>query len=246
MRRADRLFQIVQLLRTRRVVTGSRIASELEVSLRTVYRDVADLIASGVPIESEAGVGYQLARGFDLPPLMFDAEEIGALVLGARMVQAFGDERLARRARSLISKIEQVVPERLRKSFRQPELNVWSGLRREVRANVDGLRRAIDERKKLRFRYVDEQGRETARTVRPLCLAFWGPAWTAGTWCELRQDFRNFRPDRMREVELLDERFEDDPGKNLAAYLAALRDELERERAGTRAPQLGAPPGRTR
>jgi len=230
MRRADRLFQIVQLLRTRRLITAARLARELEVSLRTVYRDVADLIASGVPIEGEAGVGYLLARGFDLPPLMFDAEEIGALVLGARMVQAFGDEALARRARSLLSKIETVVPERLRQSFGRPELHVWNSLRREVRAHVEGLRRGIEEHRKLRFAYVDEKGDETRRTVRPLCLAFWGPLWTAGAWCELRGDFRNFRPDRMREVELLTERFEDEPDKDLATYLRVLRSEIGRER----------------
>jgi len=231
MRRADRLFQIVQLLRTRRVVTAGRIARELEVSPRTVYRDVADLIASGVPIEGEAGVGYCLARGFDLPPLMFDDEEIGALVLGARMVQAFGDERLARHARSLLSKIETVVPERLHKSFARPELQVSTGLSKRERAHVAGLRRGIDEKKKLHFRYVDEQGAETERTVRPLCLAFWGSVWTAGAWCELRRDFRNFRPDRMSAVELLDDGFADEPGRDLQAYLEAFQAELRRERA---------------
>jgi predicted DNA-binding transcriptional regulator YafY len=230
MRRADRLFQIVQLLRSRRVVTAAHIATELEVSARTVYRDIADLLASGVPIDGEAGVGYALARGFDLPPLMFDAEEIGALVLGARMVQAFGDEELARRARTLLSKIEVVVPERLKKSFERPAWHVTTAMRKEVRRHVESLRRAIDERRKLRFAYTDEKGATSERTVRPLCLAFWGPAWTAGAWCELRADFRNFRPDRMRAVELLDERFEDEPGKDLAAFLRSLEDELRRTR----------------
>lgn len=236
MRRADRLFQIVQLLRARRLVTAAEISRELEVSPRTIYRDVADLIASGVPIDGEAGVGYALARGFDLPPLMFDAEEIGALVLGARMVQAFGDESLARRARSVVAKVEAVVPERLRQGFARPEWHVWRGLRKEVRAHVENLRRGIDEKRKLRFGYTDEKGASTERTVRPLCLAFWGPLWTAGAWCELRRDFRNFRPDRMRAVELLDERFRDEPDKDLAAYLRALEAALARERAGRSAP----------
>jgi predicted DNA-binding transcriptional regulator YafY len=234
-RRADRLFQIVQLLRARRLVTAAEISRELEVSARTIYRDVADLVASGVPIDGEAGVGYALARGFDLPPLMFDAEEIGALVLGARMVQAFGDEGLARRAKSVLTKVEAVVPERLRQGFARPEWHVWRGLGKEVRAHVESLRRGIDEKRKLAFRYTDEKGAETTRTVRPLCLAFWGPLWTAGAWCELRADFRNFRPDRMRAVELLEERFQDEPGKDLAAYLRALEGELARERAGRRA-----------
>jgi len=236
MRRADRLFQIVQLLRARRLVTGAELARELEVSARTIYRDVADLVASGVPIDGEAGVGYALARGFDLPPLMFDAEEIGALVLGARMVQAFGDEALARRARSVLTKVEAVVPERLRKNFARPEWHVWRSLRKEVRAHVEELRRGIDAKRKLRFHYTDEKGARTERTVRPLCLAFWGTLWTAGAWCELRRDFRNFRPDRMRGVELLGERFQDEPGKDLAAYLRSLEGELARERAARGAP----------
>jgi predicted DNA-binding transcriptional regulator YafY len=231
MRRADRLFQIVQLLRTRRVVTAAALAAELEVSARTVYRDVADLIATGVPIDGEAGVGYALAHGFDLPPLMFDADEIGALVLGARMVQAFGDEDLARRARSVLAKIESVVPARLRNGFARPEWHVSHGLCKEVRAHVEKLRRALDQRRKLRFGYVDERGAASVRTVRPLCLAFWGTAWTAGAWCELRAGFRNFRPDRMRDVEVLDERFRDEPDKDLQAYLGALEREWERERA---------------
>jgi predicted DNA-binding transcriptional regulator YafY len=240
MRRADRLFQIVQLLRTRRIVTAAALAAELEVSARTVYRDVADLIATGVPIDGEAGVGYALAHGFDLPPLMFDADEIGALVLGARMVQAFGDEDLARRARSVLAKIESVVPERLRKGFARPEWHVSQGLCREVRGHVEKLRRAIDQRRKLRFRYVDEKGATSARTVRPLCLAFWGPAWTAGAWCELRAAFRNFRPDRMRDVELTDERFRDEPDKDLAAYLRELEREWNRECERQRAARAAA------
>ena len=231
-RRADRLFQLVQLLRARPVNTAERLATELEVSARTVYRDVADLIASGVPIEGEAGVGYALPRGFDLPPMMFDAEEIGALVLGARMVQAFGDEALARRAKSVLAKLEAVAPERLRKNFAKPEWHVWRGLSKAVRASVEHWRRGIDEKKKLRLVYTDQKGEHTERLVRPLCLAFWGPVWTAGAWCELRKDFRNFRADRMRTVELTDERFQDEPGKDLPAFLRALQDEEDEHRRG--------------
>lgn len=225
MRRADRLFQVVQMLRRGRVVTAGAIARELEVSLRTVYRDVQDLMASGVPIEGEAGVGYCLQRGFDLPPLMFDCDEIQALVLGARMVQAFADERLAANARNLQAKIEQVVPERLRASFARPELEVPGGIHPDARAAIEHVRRAIDARRRLHFRYRDEQGQETARVVRPLCLAFWGAKWTAGAWCELRGDFRSFRPDRMREVEMR-EPFPDEPDKSLPRYLLSLEHSL--------------------
>jgi len=228
MRRADRLFQIVQLLRGGRVVTAAEIADELEVSPRTIYRDIADLIASGVPIEGEVGVGYCLARGFNLPPLMFDEEEIGALVLGARMVEAFGDERMARRARSLIGKIEQVVPERLKENFERQDLAVHSWIPPSARANVEALRRGIDEHRLLRFAYRDEKGDETERTVRPLCLSFWGTVWTAGTWCELRTAFRTFRPDRMQSVEVLEDRFEPEEGRDLAAYLEMIRRRFEK------------------
>src|SRR5437899_1479879 len=110
MRRADRLFQIVQRLRRRGVTTAAQLAQALEVSERTVYRDVRDLQLSGVPILGEAGVGYALPRGFDLPPLMFTEEELEALVVGARMVQAWGDQKLARAAEDALSKIETVVP----------------------------------------------------------------------------------------------------------------------------------------
>jgi predicted DNA-binding transcriptional regulator YafY len=239
MRRADRLFQIVQLLRQGGVVTASALASDLEVSARTVYRDIADLIASGVPIEGEAGVGYCLRRGFDLPPLMFDAEEIGALVLGVRMVQAFGDERLARAARGVLGKVEAVVPARLQDRFEQPQLAVWAGLSQKERTHVATFRRGIDERRKVAFAYVDQQGRPTRRTVRPLLMAFWGSVWTAGAWCELRADFRSFRPDRMGEVALLDETFEDEPDRNLESYLRVLHEEIRLGREGRRARTRG-------
>lgn len=229
MRRADRLFQIVQLLRGGRVLTAADIAGELDVSPRTIYRDVADLIASGVPVDGEAGVGYCMARGFDLPPLMFDEEEIGALVLGARMVQAFGDARMARHARSLLEKIELVVPERLKSSFDRPALHVFSWIDPSARANIEALRRGIDDRRRLRFRYRDEKGDDSERTVRPLCMSFWGTVWTAGAWCELREDFRTFRPDRMSAVKVLDARFEDEAGKDLDAYLAMVRRRIGRE-----------------
>ena len=219
MRRADRLFQIVQLLRGRCVVTASELAAELEVSLRTIYRDVADLMGSGVPIEGEAGVGYCLPRGFDLPPLMFDEDEIGALVLGMRMVTAWGDAALKKRAKSVLSKVETVLPERLRPRLEEVGMYVPLSLPAEVRAAVECFRRGIDGKRKLHFAYTDEHGTATERTVRPLCLVFWGTVWTASAWCELRGAFRTFRPDRMLEPALLDDSFEDEPGKDLPTFM---------------------------
>lgn len=225
MRRADRLFQIVQLLRGRTVVTAAELAGELEVSLRTIYRDVRDLIASGVPIEGEAGVGYAMPRGFDLPPLMFDEHEIEALVLGVRMVETWGDPALARHARSVLSKVATVLPDRLRPRVDRVALFAPVDVPPEDAAKLEPLRRGANEKRKVRFDYVDAQGRATSRTVRPVCMTFWGTTWVATAWCELRDDFRSFRPDRMRDVELLDAAFVDEPGKDLSAFFERVNRE---------------------
>lgn len=219
MRRADRLFQIVQLLRRGRIITAAELAQELEVSPRTVYRDVQDLISSGVPIEGEAGIGYTMPRGFDLPPLMFDEDEIEALVLGARMVEAWGDPLLAKRARAMLSKVENVLPERLRPRMNQVALFTPARTPAEHAAKLEPLRRAINEKHKVRYDYKDGQGQRTSRTVRPVCMTFWGKTWLLTAWCELRQDFRNFRPDRMGEVDFLEDTFEEEEGRDLQAFL---------------------------
>ena len=218
MRRADRLFQIVQLLRGRPVVKAAELAEELEVSLRTIYRDVSDLIAAGVPIDGEAGVGYALPRGFDLPPLMFDEHEIEALVLGARMVETYGDPALAKRARSVLAKVETVLPDRLKPRLAKVALYTPVEVPSEHAAKLEPLRRGANEQRKVRFDYVDASGRSSARTIRPVCMTFWGTTWLATGWCELRQAFRSFRPDRMGDVELLEETFENEEGKDLAAF----------------------------
>jgi predicted DNA-binding transcriptional regulator YafY len=225
-RRADRLFQVVQLLRGGGVHTAASLAVELEVSERTLYRDILDLVASGVPIEGEAGVGYVMRRGFDLPPLMFDEDEIEALVLGARMVEAWADDGLARSARSLLSKVRAVLPaaleERLKTvSLFAPEFHVPES----SRSGLTPLRRAVSERRCVRFHYDREDGETSARTVRPLGLSFWGQRWTLVAWCELRGDFRNFRTDRLSVLEVLEQRFEPEVGRGLADFIARMRGE---------------------
>lgn len=216
MRRADRLFLLLQELRRRRRTRARDLAEALEVSLRTVYRDVADLMAAGVPIDGEAGVGYRLRDGYDLPPLMFDRNEIEALVLGARIVSVQADPELAAAAENLLAKVEAVLPESLRdKVFATP---LWAPPATD--APLPGmalplLRRAITERQKLRFAYVDAAQAATRRTVRPLGLLYYGRIWLLAAWCELRGDFRNFRVDRIAEATVLDERFRDEPGKRL-------------------------------
>lgn len=201
MRRADRLFQIVQHLRLRRTRTTAReLARKLQVSERTIYRDVRDLGRSGVPIEGEAGVGYVL-RGFDVPPLMFTREEIEALVVGARMVEAWTTEQLSAAARQALEKIEAALPERLRVELTKPQIYAMDlRARADVRASLDTIRGAISESRLVEFNYAKEDGETSRRAVQPLGLYFWGNVWTLAAWCELRGDFRNFRLDRMSAI----------------------------------------------
>ncbi len=205
MRRADRLFQLVQMLRRRTVVTARQLADELEVSERTVYRDVQHLSVAGVPIEGEAGVGYRL-RGYDLPPLHFSRAEIEALALGARVVEAWTDPELARAARSALDKVEAVLPPGRENQVRETALFVPPlSHKQAVMIDMPILRLAIRERHKIRFAYCDAVGAETSRTVCPFGLAFYGPVWVLASWCELRSDYRAFRIDRMVKMERLDE-----------------------------------------
>ena len=224
MRRADRLFRIVQLLRRRKLTTAKLLADELEISERTVYRDVADLVASGVPIRGEAGVGYALERGFDLPPLMFTEDELEALVLGVRVVESWGDATLANAARLVVQKVEAVLPERLQDRVgKAPLFAPGFHVPAESARELSTLRRAIRERRKARMSYVDRAQAATERTVRPLGLFFWGASWTVAAWCELRQGFRGFRLDRVQKLELTEQRFEDEAGQTLADFFDHVR-----------------------
>lgn len=221
MRRADRLFRIVQLLRRRRtVVTAAQMAGKLEISERTVYRDIRDLIQAGTPIDGEAGVGYRLRPGYDLPPLMFDKEEIQALVLGARIVAQFGDSALARASESILSKVAGVLPKELEPLLTDTRLfvpNTRSGARSA--AGLAVAREALVARRRIQLTYADERGDVTERTVRPLGVFFWGKTWTLAAWCEMRTGFRNFRLDRVSEATLRDP-FADEPGRTLRDMLA--------------------------
>ena len=221
MRRADRLFQIVQLLRRRRTVTtAAQIAGELEISERTVYRDIRDLILAGTPIDSEAGVGYRLRPGYDLPPLMFDREEIQALVLGARIVRQFGDPALARASESILNKVAAVLPKELEPLLAETRLFVPATI--GGGRSADGLavaREALVAQRRITFRYDNERGEATERTVRPLGVFFWGRTWTLAAWCELRVAFRNFRLDRVSDA-MIGDRFEDEAGRTLRDLLA--------------------------
>jgi predicted DNA-binding transcriptional regulator YafY len=229
MRRADRLFLLIQALRGRRVVTAHRLAELLEVSERTVYRDVRDLQLSGIPIEGEAGVGYVLRRGADVPPLMFTRNELEALVVGARLVEAWTGSRLARSARQALTKIEAVLPEALREPRERSRLYAPALERHSVvGGRIDQLHEAIEQRRVLELEYRDESGDASHRCIRPLCLAFWGAVWTLGAWCELRRDFRSFRLDRIGDLRVVGRSFEEDAEISLAGYLRAVGANPER------------------
>ena len=216
MRRADRLFQIIQFLRTRRVTTAAWLAERLEVSERTVYRDIKDLITSGVNIEGEAGVGYVVRRGFDLPPLMFTKEEISALALGASIVESWADPALATAAQSVLSKIETVLPDGMKNEFEQPRLfSMFTQMPPEHSSRIATIRIAADTRNKIQLDYARADGQSSDRIIWPLGLFFWGSLWTIGAWCELRQAFRIFRLDRIKGLTLLENTFPAEKGRTL-------------------------------
>ncbi len=220
MRRADRLFQIVGLLDKSKAITAYTLSEALGVSVRTIYRDIQDLSLSGVPIEAETGVGYRLMKGFHLPSLMFDEEELAALMLGAKMVQAWTDKNLARSAHQALRKIENMLPEKLRPELERAELFVPDfNVDSMTQKHLGVLRVAIKTQHKVLYDYVREDGQSSSRTVLPLGLFYWGRVWTLVAWCELRDDFRHFRLDRMTSLEPLKQSFKLVEGRRLQDYL---------------------------
>lgn len=220
MRRADRLFRIVEYLKARRqVVTADMLAGELDVSVRTIYRDIADLVVSGVPIIGEAGMGYLLDREYLFRPMVFGVEELDALMLGARMVESWGDRAIAKAARQAVDKITTVLPETLRKEMQAEVMfSMPSRGKRILEIDFTSLRRAIRTKQVVEFQYTAEESLESHRRVRPLCLAFFAPVWLLTAWCEARNDFRNFRLDRMQAMQIKEEQFRDEKGKQLQDY----------------------------
>lgn len=223
MRRADRLFQIIQLLSYERVVTAHYLAEELEVSERTIYRDMQDLSLSGVPIESEAGVGYRLMKGFHLPPLMFNEEELAALLLGAQIVQVRGDSTMGRAAKQAIRKIESALPNHLKSELQRKDIIVPDapGFTPPV-PYLSQLRIAVKQQKKICFDYTREDGQGSSRTVHPLGIFFWNQVWTMVAWCELRDSFRHFRLDRIENLIVTEQSFTLTAGQTLQDYLVTV------------------------
>jgi len=220
MRRADRLFRLVQMLRSDRSVTALQLADKLEVSERTIYRDMQDLSLSGIPVISEPGVGYKLMPGFRLPPIMFDEDEITALLLGARMIKAWTDKTLGTAAQRVIEKIQTVLPDHRQTEMDNEEILVPDFHVDEiVKSRMNQLRNAIRSQQKIKMDYVRADGQDSFRTVHPLGLFFWGRVWTLVGWCELRDDFRHFRLDRIQQLEVRPEAFEIKTGGSLQDYL---------------------------
>ncbi len=234
MRRADRLFQIIQILRrSKRPVTAAQLAGQLETSTRSVYRDIAALIGLRVPIRGEAGFGYVLEGGFDLPPLMLTSDEVEAAVLGAQWVAGHGDPDLARAAHDLIAKIAAIVPENLR------PLIIDAGARTPPGSKIppDGLdaaraRASMRAGRKIALIYRDGEGRETERIVWPIVIGYFEAARVLIGWCELRDDFRSFRLDRVMSATFLDERYPARPSALRAKWLARLPKGTDKIRGG--------------
>ena len=220
MRRADRLFQLMLLLQEGHVRTAQYLAEKLEVSERTVYRDIGDLIGSGIPIDGEAGVGYLLRDEYRLPPLMFTGEELKALALGAQMVRTWSDEKMASTTATAIRKIESILPEKLKKETQLEAIQVPDfGVTKHLKENLERVRLATDENRKLLIGYRSLQDEETERVIWPMMLYFWGNKWTLGAWCELRENFRSFRVDLIGHIEETGEYYTSEPGRDLAAYI---------------------------
>ncbi|MEM8851395.1 MAG: YafY family protein [Pseudomonadota bacterium] len=202
MRRADRLLRIIDILRGGRLITAARLAETLEVSKRTIYRDVADLMANRVPIEGEAGLGYVMRDGYDLPPVMLSAEEVVALVGGARLIRAWGGTTMARAADAALDKITAILPDA--EAARAGAVHIHAfrpdDLDPRLTDLIDRAEAATAARVFLTLDYADAEGRTSRRDVRPLGLWFWGKVWTLVAWCELRADFRMFRIDRIADL----------------------------------------------
>jgi predicted DNA-binding transcriptional regulator YafY len=233
MRRADRLFRIIQVLRRkRRPVTAQEIAVELEASARTIYRDIAQLMADRVPIRGEAGIGYVLDGGFDMPPLMLTAEEIEAAMLGAQWVMSRADPELARAASDLVAKIGVVIPEHLRPLLMEPPLAAHTshpGPKDTI--DMARVRTCIRTQGKIEIVYRDEKAQDSKRIVWPIAVSYWDAVRLIVAWCEVRKAFRHFRADRVIDACFLEDRYATPRSRLRAQWRKEMRDDWERKKA---------------
>ncbi len=232
MQRAERLFQLLTLLRNRRtVMTAKQLSDHLQVSERTIYRDIQSLSLSGVPVEGEAGVGYRLSHRYQLPPLMFDRQEVEALLLGARMVSSWGDADMAAHAKQAMQKILSVLPDHLRHSDDNLPLLVpqMEDVQKFYTAHSQAIREAIRSCQHISIDYIRADGQASTRTIEPLGLIFWGKVWTLVAWCQLRNDYRTFRLDRINTLNVLTDYFETHNTKNLKHFLALMKEKHQQD-----------------
>jgi predicted DNA-binding transcriptional regulator YafY len=213
MRRADRLFDVIQILRTAKgPITAATIAQRMEITTRTVYRDIASLQASHVPIEGAAGIGYILRRGYDLPPLMFSTEEADAIAVGMRLLHRLRDPDLALAAERVLAKIAVILPDRIRFSVKDAPFYISEGSNRVPdHINLSDIRSAIRDRNQLRLSYQDGVGSTSDRTIWPIALVYYVDVTVLAAWCALREDYRHFRVDRMQSLTVLDDPIPTDP-----------------------------------
>ncbi|MBM1309264.1 YafY family transcriptional regulator [Sulfitobacter mediterraneus] len=219
MRRSDRLFDIIQILRDGKLHRAQDIAARLEVSTRTIYRDMDTLVGSGVPVEGERGVGYMITEAISLPPLTLTSAELEALNLGLAVVAQAADQDLKTAADTLADKIDAVLPARTIAEAQAWKFAVYpfADATRNL-SHMALLRSAIKARQKVRLTYTSREGNVTSRIIRPLHMEYWGRVWTLTSWCELRNGFRVFRLDLIETTEALPELFVDEPGKTIADY----------------------------
>lgn len=228
MRRADRLFQITQILRNRKIVTARQLAERLEVSERTIYRDIQDLSLSGVPVEGEAGVGYMLRHTLDVPPIMFNSEEIEALLLGVNMLKIWSGNELAQSAQSALDKIEAVLPKELKQNFGNQKLFVPNfSIDTLHKKNFEILRQAINHQHVIEIGYQSINNQQSERIIEPLGLYYWGKVWTLVAWCRLRVAFRVFRVDLISSVSNEKIKFDTTHGQSLNDYIAIQKARYE-------------------
>lgn len=225
MRKVDRLYEIIQLLRGGRLRTAKELSENLSISIRTVYRDIDALVASGVPIEGERGVGYVIRNPIDIPPLHFTPLEYQALLLGVEFISATTDDQVASAAREAALKIKAVTSQ-LQSPKVKPLAHVYFKSAPETKARLQLLRGAIEDNRKVQLDYTDNNSDHTTRTVRPLALEFWGKTWTLTAWCEHRDDTRMFRLDRIKTVKILNSHFNVEVGKTYKEHIKRMtRDE---------------------
>ncbi|NVK23180.1 MAG: YafY family transcriptional regulator [Kangiellaceae bacterium] len=223
MRKADRLFQLVNIVRNRQPITAEDIAVELNVSVRSIYRYIEDLSVSGIPIYGVSGLGYKLDKQFELPPINLNKNELEALLLGVDMIRSWTGNDLSNSAKSLYAKIAAAIPDNIKNDFSATIFSPSFDDRHQERHHWELLRTAIKHQNIVDIKYQSLDNTESRRKIYPLGLLYWGSKWTIASWCTLRSDFRSFRIDLLTELETLNDKFETNSQICLKKFLSTLK-----------------------